>query len=108
MMIIAADNVQQQVVRGRGPWWQWQNVPPGHQNHHHHQGNYWTQPIISVQQPTKVDENQLPFTTPQTSEINNNNDDCNNNNNNNNNNNKPHTTPNYHGGEGSIDIRLGE
>jgi len=105
-MIIAADNVQQQVVRGRGPWWQWQNIPPGHQNHHHHQGNYWTQPIISVQQP-KIDKNQLLFTTPQTPEINNNNDDRNNNNNNDNNN-KPHTIPNYHGGEGLIDIRLGE
>jgi hypothetical protein len=106
-MIIANDNAQQRYP-GRGPWWQWQNIPPGHQNHRHHQGNYWTQPIISVQQPTRAYENQLPFTTPQAPGINNNNDGSNNNNNNDNSNSKPHTTPNYHGGEGLIDIRLGE
>jgi len=101
-MIITTDNIQQQYP-ARGPWWQRQNVPPGHQNHQV-SGNYWTQPIILVQQPIRTDENQ-PFTTPQTPEIHNNNDGGNKHNNNDNN--KPHTTPNYHGGEGLIDIRLG-
>ncbi|XP_011329344.1 GATA zinc finger domain-containing protein 10 isoform X2 [Ooceraea biroi] len=108
IMVIATDNTRQQYP-GRGPWWQWQNVPPGHQNHHQPSGNYWTQPIIIVQQePTRTDGTRLPFTTPQMPTTHNNNDGSNNNNNNNHNNHQPNTTPQYHGGEGIIDIRLGE
>lgn len=104
-MIIATDNTQQ-VHPGRGPWWQGQNVPPGHQNQHHGPGNFWTQPVIIIQESTRTDGNHLP--TPQTPITdNNNNSNDGNTNNNNNNNHQPNTTPQYHGGEGQIDIRIG-
>lgn len=101
-MIITTDNTRQQHP-GRGPWWQWQNVPPGHQADHHRQGNQWTQPIIIVQQePTSTNNNQLPPLFPQTTETPNNNE------NNYNDDNQPQTTPHYHGGEGLIDIRVAQ
>jgi len=91
IMIIASDDTQHHP--GEGQWHQWQNVPPGHKHHHH--GNHWTQPIIIVQE---SDNNETPTSFPTTSEIPNNN---------NNNNDKQTQPPPYHGGEGSIDIRLG-
>lgn len=100
-MIIATDNTRRQHP-GRGPWWQWQNVPPGHQADHHRHGNQWTQPIIIVQEPTSTNNNQLPPLFPQTTET------PNNNNNNYNDDNQPQSTPSYHGGEGLIDIRIAQ
>ncbi|EFN88709.1 uncharacterized protein LOC105190685 [Harpegnathos saltator] len=101
MMIIATSNTQQSPAREP---WQWQNIPPGHQRHRQ-DGSYWTRPIIIVQDTARgnngeIEDNQtpLPNTSPGT--------------NNNNNNNQPTTTmtttPQYHGGEGQIDIRFGK
>ncbi|XP_011160272.2 uncharacterized protein LOC105196181 [Solenopsis invicta] len=99
IMIIASDNTRHtpQQYPGRGPWWQWHNVPPGHQmEHHHNHGNRWTQPIIIIQETPDSDKNQTPSPLPTTPNIPNNND-------------RQTTTqsPVYHGGEGSIDIRVG-
>ena len=110
-MIIATDNTRQEHPNpGRGPWWQWQNVPPGHQTNHHQHGNNGhnrqTQPIIIVQEPTSTNDNKLPPLFPQTPETPNNNN--NNNNNDNDDNNQPQSTPPYHGGEGLIDIRIAQ
>ncbi|XP_011641845.1 uncharacterized protein LOC105430158 [Pogonomyrmex barbatus] len=95
IMIIASDDTQQQqsTVPGRGPWWQWHNLPPGHQREHHQHGNRWTQPIIIVQETGKTDNNQVSSPLPTTTEIPNN---------------MQTQSPPYHGGEGSIDIRFGE
>lgn len=112
-MIITADNMRQN--SGRGPWWQRQNFPPGHQRHN---GNwhYLPQEIFIIRPEstgTDVgnDGSQRPLPFPTTPETHNNN-----NNNkpqttpetyNNNNNNEPQTTPINIGGEGLIDIRIG-
>jgi len=72
----------------------WHNVPLGHQREVQ-QGNYWIQPIIIIQETPNTDKNQTlsPLPIPNTS---------------NNNNNDKQTEPSpYHGGEGSIDIRVG-
>jgi len=92
-MIIAVDNTQHHGP-GKGPAWQWQNIPPGHR--WHQQRNFWPQPIVIVEE--RPDNNQI--ISPSTPVNNNNND-------NNNNGNQPQTTPHYHGGEGLIDIRMG-
>lgn len=72
-------------------------MPPGHQRHQQ-DGSYWTQPIIIVQQGTKDGNNEgdSQVTSPNTSPETNAND------------NQPQTTPQYHGGEGLIDIRFGK
>jgi len=101
-MIIASDDTRHtpQHYPNRGPW-QWHNVP-GHQTE-----NHWTQPIIIIQETPNTDQTQTPtsfpapttFPTPTpfpaTTEIPNND------------NNKQTQSPPYHGGEGSIDIRIG-
>ncbi|XP_014484281.1 PREDICTED: uncharacterized protein LOC106749394 isoform X2 [Dinoponera quadriceps] len=98
MMIITADSTRTTSQNpGRGPW-RWQNVPPGHRRHEQ-EGNYWTQPLIIVQQGVKDGNNEggnpsqtpSPNTSPET-----------------NNDNQQQTTPKSHGGEGLIDIRFGQ
>lgn len=95
IMIIASDDTPQQQPQqpqhpGRGPWWQWQSQPPGHQNHHQQQdGNHWT--VITKDPTQEGTHNQFP----KIPEIPNNNH-------------QSETTPHYHGGEGLIDIRMGE
>lgn len=91
-MIIASNNIQQ--TPNRGPWLHWQNYLPNH--HRHPQVYHWTQPIIAVQGTEDGDNekgNQISSsnTSPETH----------------NNDNQPQTTPQYHGGEGLIDIRIG-
>lgn len=97
-MIIASDDTRHTPQRnpGSGSWWQWHNSVPGHQHHPH--GNYppWTQPIVIVQETPNTDNNQTPSPRPIPTEIPNNN-----------NNDKQTQSPPYHGGEGSIDIRVG-
>lgn len=99
-MIIASDDTRHTPQRypNRGPWWQWQNVPSGQKTEHHPHGNHpqWTQPIVIIQETPNTDKNQTPPPLPITTEIPNNN-----------NNDKPTQSPPYHGGEGSIDIRVG-
>lgn len=100
-MIIASDDTRHtpQHYPNRGPG-QWHNVP-GHQTENHSHGNHWSQPIIIIQETPNTDQTQTPtsFPTltpfPATTEIPNNNND------------KQTQSPPYHGGEGSIDIRVG-
>ncbi|XP_018313042.1 uncharacterized protein [Mycetomoellerius zeteki] len=93
IMIIASDDTRHipQQNSNRESW-QWHNVPPGHQWQHHQHGNHWTKPIIIIQETPNTDKNYTPL--PTTSETHNNVDEQTN-------------SPPYHGGEGSIDIRLG-
>ncbi|XP_011053898.1 PREDICTED: uncharacterized protein LOC105145787 isoform X2 [Acromyrmex echinatior] len=94
IMIIASDNTRHtpQQNSDRESWWQWHNVPPGHQWQHHQHGNRWNKPIIIIQETPNTDNNYTPL--PTTSKTPNNVDEQTN-------------SPPYHGGEGSIDIRGG-
>ncbi|XP_011701626.1 PREDICTED: uncharacterized protein LOC105458197 [Wasmannia auropunctata] len=112
MMIIAADDTRRTPQQNDRVWWQNQwngngdTIP--HRPHREHQhGNPWNQPIIIIQEVPNTDDknqpfpttpgNRLPFsTTPKTP------------NNNNNNNNGQTESPPYNGGEGLIDIRVGD
>ncbi|XP_018363191.1 PREDICTED: uncharacterized protein LOC108761258 isoform X1 [Trachymyrmex cornetzi] len=94
MMIIASDDTRHtpQQNSDRESWWQWHNVPPGHQWQHHQHGNRWNKPIIIIQETPNTDNNYTPLpTTPETP----------------NNVDEQTNSPPYHGGEGSIDIRVG-
>ncbi|XP_032663616.1 uncharacterized protein LOC116840679 [Odontomachus brunneus] len=109
VMIIAVDNTQQ--TSNRGPW-QWQNLPLyGHR--HQQDGHHWTQPIIVIQQGTKDSNNegsnQTPFPTTTIGTYNdNNNNQPTTTSGTHSNDDQPQTTPQYHGGEGLIDIRFGK
>ncbi|XP_011877181.1 PREDICTED: uncharacterized protein LOC105567168 [Vollenhovia emeryi] len=93
IMIIASDDTRHtpQQYPDRRPW-QWHNVSPGQ---HHSHGNHGTQPIIVVEEIPSTDKSRIPPPLTPTTGIPINND-------------KPTQSPPYHGGEGNIDIRLGE